>query len=121
MAASKTTFPEPAPPARTPVSEQTGERAEPAWREPEVFVASHDVLFAETSASLCDACGRPMRDGEGDREAEPTEGFGIPGRGVYLWTRGDETRIENVPLCASCASAIGMTALARWETEEEED
>jgi hypothetical protein len=44
----------------------------------------------------------------------------VPGQGVYLWARGDEMRIESVPLCASCASAIGMTALARWEIEEEE-
>jgi hypothetical protein len=53
-------------------------------------------------------------------EGETTDGFGIPGRGVYLSARGDEIRFESVPLCASCASAIGMTALARWEIEEEE-
>ena len=33
---------------------------------------------------------------------------------------GDETRLETVPLCTACAAAIGMTALARWEIEEEE-
>ena len=82
--------------------------------QPTVYVASHDVLFVETPSTVCDACGRPLGEGE------PAEGFEIPGRGVYLWTRGEETRVETVQLCASCASAIGMTALARWEIEEEE-
>jgi hypothetical protein len=44
----------------------------------------------------------------------------MPGLGVYLWARGDEIRFEGAPLCTACASAIGMTALARWEIEEEE-
>jgi hypothetical protein len=89
-----------------------GDAIEPT--EQAIFVASHESLFVDAPASLCDACGRSLGD------AEPTEGYGVPGHGVYLWTRGDETRVENVPLCASCASAIGMTALARWEIEEEE-
>ncbi len=44
----------------------------------------------------------------------------MPGEGVYLWARGNEVRYEKAPLCPSCAAAIGMTALARWEIEEEE-
>jgi len=80
----------------------------------ETFVASHHALFAEESSSLCDACGGPLGD------AESTAGYGLQGRGVYLWARGDETRLESVPLCPACASAIGVTALARWEIEEEE-
>lgn len=77
-------------------------------------VASHEALFVDPARDLCDACGGPL---EGDDTAA---GYEVPGRGVYLWSRGDETTIESVPLCASCASAIGMTALARWEIEEEE-
>jgi hypothetical protein len=61
----------------------------------------------------CDACSGPLPPEEDD-------GFQLRGQGVYLWTRGDEVRFEKVPLCPSCASAIGMTALARWEIEEEE-
>jgi hypothetical protein len=60
----------------------------------------------------CDACGGPVEDDD--------EGYSLPGEGVYLWTRGDEVRFERAPLCASCAAAIGMAALARWEIEEEE-
>jgi hypothetical protein len=37
-----------------------------------------------------------------------------------MWTRGDQVRFEKTPLCPECASAIGVTALARWEIEEEE-
>jgi hypothetical protein len=79
-------------------------------------VASHEALFVDESLVACDACGGPLEEAE----ADPPEGYRIPGRGAYLWSRGDETRVESVPLCASCASAIGMTALARWEIEEEE-
>ena len=34
--------------------------------------------------------------------------------GLFMWTRGDETRLEEPPLCSGCAAAINMTALARW-------
>ncbi len=77
-----------------------------------LVVASQDVLFESIESACCDACGRPVET-EGD-------GYGLPGSGVYLWQRGDHVQIEKVPLCASCASAIGMAALARWEIEEEE-
>jgi hypothetical protein len=63
---------------------------------------------------LCDVCGvvvtAELDAGEDDSR----------GRGTYLWVRGDKVELEHVPLCASCACAIGMTALARWEIEEEE-
>jgi hypothetical protein len=69
---------------------------------------------AETKPPIeCDACGAPVVPDEDD-------GYSLPGEGVYLWTRGDEVRFERAPLCASCAAAIGMAALARWEIEEEE-
>ncbi|HLK38412.1 MAG TPA: hypothetical protein VKU41_16730, partial [Polyangiaceae bacterium] len=76
-------------------------------------VASHRALFAEAESPACDACGGPL-PGEDD------EGYDPPGHGVYLWARGDDVRVESAPLCSRCASAIGMTALARWEIEEEE-
>jgi hypothetical protein len=89
---------------------------EPSAPAPQVAgVVSHELLFAEAPASSCDACGEPLAPGD-----MSSDGYGVPGRGVYLWARGEETRLESVPLCTSCASAIGMTALARWEIEEEE-
>jgi hypothetical protein len=78
-------------------------------------VVSHESLFeAASPSSFCDACG------EGLPDEDIEEGYGVRGQGVYHWVRGDEQRLEKVPLCSSCAAAIGMTALARWEIEEEE-
>ncbi len=85
--------------------------------KPGLIVASHEMLFVPPDETLCDACGRTIEpSADGDDVGAP----GSPGRGVYLWTRGGESRLEHVPLCAGCASAIGVTALARWEIEEEE-
>jgi hypothetical protein len=55
----------------------------------------------------CDACDEAI-------EGEPA------GRGLYMWTRGDEVRFEEPALCGHCATAIGVTALAAWSMEEEE-
>jgi len=57
---------------------------------------------------VCDACDRRI-------EGEPG------GRGYYVWARGEEVRRETPPLCASCAQAIGIAALAMWELEEDGD
>ncbi len=85
-------------------------------KEDELLVASHEALFAEERQVQCDACGAALEDSGEDGD----EGFGVRGSGVYVWTRGETVRFEQAPLCPSCASAIGMTALARWEIEEEE-
>jgi hypothetical protein len=77
--------------------------------------ASHDVLFAELARDACDVCGEAVSE---DEDAD--EGHAIAGHGLYVWTRGDETRREEPPLCPSCAAALGLTALARWEIDEEE-
>jgi len=56
----------------------------------------------------CDSCGRWF-------EGEPG------GAGLFLWTRGDEVRYEEPPLCESCASEIAVGALVKWDSEEEEE
>jgi hypothetical protein len=58
----------------------------------------------------CDICGEPI---EQDDDA-------FVGKGVFLSVRGDEVRYEDAPLCAACATAIGITALIRAEIEEDE-
>lgn len=63
---------------------------------------------ADGEPLACDACDAPI-------EGEPG------GRGLFMWTRGDETRFEEPPLCAACATAIGVTALRSWSAEEEEE
>jgi hypothetical protein len=76
--------------------------------------ASQDVLFEEDETKLCDACGSAVP------EAGEDPGYRLPGHGLYMWVRGESVRFDEAPLCPSCASAIGMTALAGWEIEEEE-
>src|SRR5579864_2604302 len=57
-----------------------------------VVTASHDVLFESIELKNCDACGSPLA------EAADDDGFGIRGRGVYMWTRGDSVRFDEAPL-----------------------
>jgi hypothetical protein len=82
--------------ARAALADEVAERA---------MRARHADAAAE--ALHCDACDEAI-------EGEPA------GRGLYLWSRGDEVRHEEPALCAKCATAIGMTALAAWDIEEEE-
>jgi len=56
----------------------------------------------------CDACGKVF---------EGTPG----GAGLLVWTRGDDVRYEEPPLCEECASKITIGALLKWELEEEEE
>jgi len=65
-----------------------------------------DNVDTKPASFECDSCGKRV-------EGEPE------GRGLYVWTRGDEVRYEEPPLCASCANAIGLAALALWELEED--
>jgi len=81
---------------------------------PPFVTATHDVLFAAGELAKCDVCGEELPDGADE------EGFAIAGRGLYVWSRGGEVRYEEPPLCASCATALGVSALARAEIEEEE-
>jgi hypothetical protein len=80
----------------------------------DTVVGTHEALFVAETRRQCDACGEPLADSE---EPGPDD---MSGHGVYLWARGDHVHFESAPLCSACASAIGMTALARWEIEEEE-
>ncbi len=75
--------------------------------------ASHAVLFAIEGEEGCSVCSEILPSNEED-------GALHRGRGLLVWTRGDERRYEEPELCPHCASAIGVTALHRWETEEDE-
>jgi hypothetical protein len=83
-------------------------------QEDKVRVPPPEARCESVDEVLCDACGGVVP------KADDEEGYAVTGEGVYVWTRGDEVRFEKVPLCASCASAIGLAAWARWEIEEEE-
>jgi hypothetical protein len=80
---------------------------------PVVIMVSHDLLFAP-EAPACDCCGERITAEEQDEDG------GAPGHGLYLWMRHGQRVYEEPPLCAACASAITITALLRWEMEEEE-
>jgi hypothetical protein len=55
----------------------------------------------------CDHCGGAF---------EGTPG----GAGLFVWTRGDEVRYEEPPLCDACAQKLSIGALLSWDFEEEE-
>jgi len=85
---------------------------------PHGFVsASHSVLFQDDEARQCDVCASALETTDEDAE---DDGHEVSGRGLLVWTRGEERRYQEPPLCPGCAAAIGLTALSRWEIEEEE-
>lgn len=74
----------------------------------EAFRARQLLQWEGTPEPLvCHACETPI-------EGEPA------GRGLLLFARGEDVTFEEPPLCEACALAIGMTALFRFEEEEEE-
>jgi hypothetical protein len=75
--------------------------------------ASHAVLF-ESDEDRCSVCAELLV--ADDEEAQTLS----RGRGLLVWSRGDERRCEEPELCPRCASAIGVTALHRWELDEDE-
>lgn len=82
---------------------------------PKGFVsANHSVLFEE-SVEQCSVCSEPL-----DADDDDDSGTKMRGRGLLVWARGEERRYEEPHLCPSCASAIGVSALQRWEIEEDE-
>lgn len=93
--------------------------------------AGHEALFQEVAATRCDVCEAALGDADDDEAAPGAHWSGevghhdahahMPsGRGLLVWARGDERRYQEPPLCPRCAAAIGMSALQRWEIEEEE-
>ena len=92
--------------------------------------AGHSVLFEDVESHRCDVCSASI-----DREASigdanastlanagdvADDGYDVTGRGLLVWSRGGERRYQEPPLCSGCAAAIGVSALQRWEIEEEE-
>jgi hypothetical protein len=87
---------------------------------PEGFVtASHGVLFEDHETHRCDVCAELLSASE-DADEDEGSGYDVTGRGLLVWSRGEERRYQEPPLCAACAAAIGVSALQRWEIEEEE-
>jgi hypothetical protein len=82
---------------------------------PKGFVsASHSILF-DDGDERCSVCSELL-----EAEDAADSGAEVRGRGLLVWTRGEERRYEEPELCPSCAAAIGVSALQRWEIEEDE-
>jgi len=62
---------------------------------------------SEKPAVLCDSCGEPI-------DGSPA------GSGLFLWTRGEEVRYEEPPLCERCAYAIAASGTLQLMSEDEE-
>jgi len=84
---------------------------------PPCVSASHAVLF-EAPKDCCSVCSSAL--GEDFGESDEDQPSRVRGRGLLVWARGEERRYEEPELCPRCASAIGVTALHRWEIEEDE-
>ena len=67
-----------------------------------------DHASPEPRRFVCDHCGNSF-------EGDPG------GAGMLVWTRGDEVRREEPPLCEDCASSITIGALLKWNAEAEEE
>ena len=76
---------------------------------PHFATLTHEALFG-SDEPRCDACGAPLADE--DEELRTS--------GLYVWVRGGRVVYEEPPLCVACGTAISMSAMARWEIEEEE-
>lgn len=43
------------------------------------------------------------------------------GSGLFIWTRGDEVRYEEPPLCEPCALRLSAQAIVHWRSEVESE
>ena len=88
--------------------------AQTAAAKPKAFVtAGHAILFDDDSERRCDICSAEI-------SPDPDDGSSYSGSALYVSIRGDRVVYDEPPLCPSCAVAVGGTALARWDIEEEE-
>ncbi len=69
--------------------------------------ADWESVRPRTTTYVCDACGRT-------RPGPPA------GSGLFVWTRGEEVRYEEPPLCEECAARVTAAALGLWAGEEED-
>ena len=69
----------------------------PEPRPQPVVDVSHPPEATEERCFVCDLCGKTFN--------------GLPeGSGLFMWTRGNEVRMEEPPLCRGCASRLVLGA-----------
>jgi len=84
----------------------TLERATIATRSSEEQASSSTSEQSSTARFVCDYCGQCCTGRPG-------------GSGLLLWTRGNEVRYDEPPLCQECANRITVGALLRWSWEQD--
>jgi hypothetical protein len=95
------------------IDHSSASRKRDAARDAKCVSASHTILF-ERPEERCNVCSEPLMPEDDD---DPSS---VRGSGLLVWARGEERRYEEPQLCPSCAAAIGVSALQRWEIEEDE-
>jgi hypothetical protein len=78
--------------------------------EPRQRTLTQRQLFEVSEDRCCDVCGVVVD--EDDEDASTA---------LYIWTRGDETRYEQPPICAKCGPALGLAQVRRWAIEDDEE
>src|SRR5690606_23342123 len=74
----------------------------PEPRPQAVTDVSHPPEATEERCFVCDLCGKTFS--------------GLPeGSGLFMWTRGNEVRVEEPPLCRGCASRLVLGAFHVYE------
>jgi len=77
-------------------------------------IGTHRALFQGEGERRCDICDALIA-------SSPLDDSKDGGSGLYVWTRGTEVRYEEPPLCLDCGPAIALSAMRRWEEEDEEE
>jgi hypothetical protein len=62
----------------------------------------------DAASFVCDACGRSC-------DGPPA------GSGLFIWSRGDEVRYEEPPLCEACAVGVSLQALGLGDLGDDEE
>ena len=65
--------------------------------DPAFVTASHAVLFQDEEAHRCDVCSDALAIEGADTEANDS-GYDVRGRGLLVWSRGEERRYQEPPL-----------------------
>ena len=78
--------------------------------EPRHRILTHRHLFDTSDERRCDVCGDIVDIDDEDASSA-----------LYVWTRGNETRYEEPPLCAKCGPALGLAQVRRWQIEDDEE
>jgi len=81
---------------------------------------SRDVPELEQRAAPSSSEARPVRGYECDGCGQTFDGEPA-GSGLFIWSRGEEVRYEEPPLCEQCASKVTLGALLSWDDGEEEE